>query len=74
MLYLNYNNKIVIQEIKILKKLIFFDSKYDELINIDNSIVNVEKHVFYCDVYAFVDRLKNLVSLRNNNKLKIAIS
>lgn len=58
----------------IFEEIEYFDSKYDELANIESSIVNVEKHVFYRNVYAFVNRFKNLVSFRDNDKLKIAIS
>lgn len=58
----------------IFEEIEYFDSKYDELANTRSSIVNVEKHVFYRNVYTFVDRLKNLASLRDNDKLKIAIS
>jgi hypothetical protein len=44
--------------IKFAKDIKYFDFIYE---NFDNfSIVNVERHVFYCDLYIFVDCLKNL--------------
>ena len=50
----------------------FFDLEYE---NSNNSfIVNVDRHVFYKDVYAFIDRLKNLALLREKNKLRVIIS
>ena len=56
------------------KNIDFFDSKYENSIHIDDSIVNVDRHVFYRDVYAFIDKLKNMTSLREKNKLRIVIS
>ena len=50
----------------------FFDFEYE---NSNNSlIINVDRHVFYRDVYAFTNRLRNLASLRENDKLRIVIS
>ena len=56
------------------KNIKFFDSKYERSTHIDDSIVNVDRHVFYRDVYIFIDRLKNMTSLREKNKLRIVIS
>ena len=56
------------------KDIEFFDSKYEKSAHIDDSIVNVDRHVFYRDVYIFIDRLKNMTSLREKNKLRIVIS
>ena len=52
----------------------YFDSEYEGSANTSSSIVNVDKHVFYRDVYAFVDRLKNMASLRDEQKLRTMIS
>ena len=52
----------------------FFDSKYEKSAHIDDSIVNADRYVFYRDVYVFIDRLKNMTSLREKNKLRIVIS
>lgn len=52
----------------------FFDSKYENSTHINDSIVNVERHVFYRDVYVFIDKLKEMTSLREENKLRIVIS
>ena len=56
------------------KDIEFFDSKYEKSTHIDDSIVNVDRHVFYRDVYVFIDKLKNMTSLREKNKLRIVIS
>ena len=47
----------------------FFDSVAKET----NSIVNVEKHVLYKNVYAFTDRLKNMTIIKEDSKLKLII-
>ena len=47
----------------------FFDLNHED----DESIVNVDKHVFYRDVYAFVDRLKNMTVHRKSNKIRNVI-
>lgn len=52
------------------KKISFFDS----IANDFESVVNFDKHVFYRNVYAFVNRLKNIVLLQNKNKFKEIIS
>jgi len=36
-------------------------------------VVNAKKHIFYCDVYVFVNRLKNLVILYDNEAIKNVI-
>lgn len=45
--------------IKSLEDVNFFDSFYEDLN--DFVIVNVDRHVFYRNVYVFFDRLKDLV-------------
>ena len=39
----------------------------------NNFIVNVDRNFFYVNVYAFVDRFKNIIFLRDNEKLRIVI-
>ena len=48
----------------------FFDSIAESI----DSIINVEKHIFYRDVYAFTDRLKDMTTLKNDIKLRTVIS
>lgn len=48
------------------EKIEFFDSTIEEIL----SIVNVEKHVFYRDVYVVVNRLKNIIVFKDANKLR----
>ena len=59
-----------------MKNVDFFDFDYDDDIvdNVDKSIKYFDKHIYYVDVYVFVDRLKNLTSLRDENKLRIVLS
>lgn len=49
----------------------FFDfeyqSKYETIIVV---VMNVDKHVFYRDVYVFVDILKNLVIQHDDETIK----
>jgi hypothetical protein len=47
----------------------FFDSNIDD----DESIVNVSRHVFYKNIYVFVDRLKNMIVIREDDKLRIVL-
>lgn len=44
--------------IKFAKDIEYFDSIYENFNNF--SIINVERHIFYYNLYVFVDRLKNL--------------
>lgn len=45
-------------------------------LNYENTefIVNVDKHVFYRNIYVFIDRLKDMTMHKNSNKLKNVIS
>ena len=52
----------------------YFDSRFEKLTNTSNLIVNSNRYIFYRDIYVFVDRLKNLTSLRDENKFRIVIS
>ena len=52
------------------EKMKFFDSTAEE----SNSVINLRKHVFYRNVYAFVNRLKNVSVIRKKNKLRVVIS
>ena len=49
----------------------FFDFEYEDVNNV--SIINADKHVFYRDVYVFINKLKNVVFFRDENKLRIMI-
>ena len=40
------------------KEVEFFDLEYEDI----KLIVNADKHIFYKDIYVFVDRLKNILS------------
>ena len=51
------------------KEVEFFDSTAKE----SNSVINLSKHVFYKDVYAFVNKLKNVSVIRKENKLRVVI-
>lgn len=44
--------------IKFVKDIEYFDSTHKDVNNF--LIVNVERYIFYCDLYVFVNRLKNL--------------
>jgi hypothetical protein len=44
----------------------FFDSDVDE----DDSVINVDRHVFYKNIYAFVDRLKDTIIIRDDDKFR----
>ena len=69
----DYNNNA--DEWKV-KNVNFFDFDYDNNIvdNVDKSIKYFDKHIYYVNVYVFVDRLKSLISLRNENKFHIVLS
>ena len=47
----------------------YFDSKYqsEQRTSANNSIVNVNKYVYYRDVYIFVNRFKNLINQHSDN-------
>lgn len=47
---------------------------FDSIIENNTAMINVEKHVFYRDLYIFVDRLKDMIIFKNSNKLKNIIS
>jgi hypothetical protein len=48
----------------------FFDLELER----DESVMNVERHVFYKDIYVFVDRFKDMMNLRKENKLRAILS
>ena len=56
------------------KNVDFFKSNAEENKSDDVSIVTVEKHVCYVDVYVFINRLKNLIFLRDDDKLRTILS
>ena len=42
------------------KKMKYFDLKYQNEKIFNFAIINVKKHVYYRDIYVFVNKLKNL--------------
>ena len=48
------------------KEIKFFDSTADD----SESVINLRKHVFYRNIYAFVNRLNDVKSLREEDKLR----
>ena len=57
-----------------LDKVEFFDLEYKDSSNVNSFIVNFERHVFYRDVYVFIDRVKNLTLMRDFDKFRMIIS
>ena len=60
------NNSLRIEDVD------YFDSDY-EISESNVLVINVERHVFYIDVYIFVDRLKKLTARRDNDKMQKVI-
>ena len=57
--------------IKSVENIDYFDLNYNDDFNSTASIVNVERHVFYRDVYVFVNKLKNLAKdFTSESKIK----
>ena len=54
----------------IAKEIEFFDFRTKKT----DSIINLDKHVFYKNIYVFVNRLKNDNSIRKENKICFIIS
>ena len=52
------------------KDIEFFDFVAEET----DSIININKHVFYRDVYAFTDRFKDIIVIKDDSKLRTIIS
>ena len=52
------------------KEVEFFDSTTDDF----ESVINLKKHVFYKNIYAFVNRLNDVKSLREKDKFRHIIS
>ena len=53
----------------ISEKVEFFDSTAEEF----ESVINLSKHVFYRNVYAFVNKFKNVSFIREKDKLRLVI-
>ena len=51
------------------KKVEYFDSTADDF----EFVINLKKYVFYKNVYAFVDKLKNVSSVREKDKFRLVI-
>lgn len=53
----------------------YFDPEYQqEQGTISGPVVNADKHMFYRDVYVFIDRLKDLASQRNTITIRLIIT
>jgi len=61
-LQLNYKSKN-----QTFKNIAFFDFKYNNLTTIKLFIITIEKYIFYCNIYIFINSLKDFSSLCNNN-------
>ena len=61
---LQSSKKLIVEEIK------FFDSTTKN----SKLVINLRKHVFYKNICAFVNLLKNVVNMKKKNKLKTIIS
>ena len=62
----NDNNNLRVENVD------YFDFDYE--INESNVfVINVERHIFYIDVYIFVDKLKKLIARRDNDKMQKVI-
>ena len=44
-----------------MKKIEFFNLVYENFNNINIFIINIDKHVFYYNVYIFINYFKNLI-------------
>ena len=47
----------------------FFDSNMKNI----ESIVNIKKHVFYKNIYAFFDKINNIFSIKNKPNLRFVL-
>ena len=62
------DNDNQLRQFKSVENIDYFDFDYE---NAENTfIVIVDKHVFYRNIYVFVDRLKNLIKLSMINAVK----
>jgi len=52
-------------QFKLIENTNYFDFKYNNFSNINAFIVNVDQYIFYCNIFVFVNSLKNLVKLVN---------
>ena len=67
--FVNNNNDLQ-SIIKSVKNVDYFDSNYENSIDIDQSIVSFDRHNFYRDVYIFIDHFKNLNKITFDSKIK----
>lgn len=72
--FMKFNNKNKIDnnnnnnDLFKVKNVDYFDLKYFKDFNV--YIISVEKHVYYRDVFVFIDKLKNLIKQKSNKILK----
>ena len=64
------NNNNLQSIIKSVENVDYFDSNYENSIDIDQFIVSFEKHNFYRDVYIFIDHFKDLNKITSDSKIK----
>ena len=64
------NNNVLQSIIRFVEDVDYFDSNYENSIDIDQSIVNFERHNFYRDVYIFIDHFKNLNKITSDSRVK----
>ena len=48
----------------------YFDSTCEE----EDLVVTISRYIFYKNIYTFVDRLKDFVIIKNNEKIRDALS
>ena len=64
------NNNVLQSIIRFVENVDYFDSNYENSIDIDQSIVSFERHNFYRNVYIFIDHFKNLNKITSDSKVK----
>ena len=47
---------------------------FDFVFKGEGFVINLNRYIFYKNVYIFVNRLKNIVIIKNNNKIREVLS
>jgi hypothetical protein len=47
---------------------------FDPNVDDEDSVINMSRHVFYKNIYAFVNRLKDMTNIRDDDKLRSVLS
>ena len=66
----NFRIDLQLSKVLIGEKIKFFNFTT----NNSKLIISLKKHVFYKNIYAFVNRSKNVVNIKSENKIKIIVS